>query len=112
MKKSEFRALIREEIKKVLHEEASPVYDEKEAIKMILDPGNKIESKLNGINGYENIELGGPLSASGLGSVYIYFTNKKAAIYGAAVLSNLVPGPEYEKMIKVGNGYAVIEIQA
>lgn len=93
-------------------------YGEEEAIKMIWDdPGGKIESKLKGINGYESIALGGPWDGA-FGKTYppagisIYFKNKKAAIYGAAVLSNLVPGPEYEKMIKVGNGYAAIELEA
>lgn len=97
---------------------APMAYGEEEAIKMIWDdPGGKIESKLKGINGYESIALGGPWDGA-FGKTYppagisIYFKNKKAAIYGAAVLSNLVPGPEYEKMIKVGNGYAAIELEA
>lgn len=103
---------------KGLRETANTSYGKEEAIKMIWDdPGGKIESKLKGINGYESIALGGPWDGA-FGKTYppagisIYFTNKKAAIYGAAVLSNLVPGPEYEKMIKVGPGYAAIELEA
>ena len=117
MKKLEIQQIIKEEIKKVLKENAPMAYGEQEAIKMIWDdPGGKIESKLKGIYGYERIAVGPWDSAFGKSyppsSIYIYFTNKKAAIYGAAVLSNLVPGPEYEKMIKTGPGYAAIELKA
>lgn len=98
MTKQELRSLIKEEIKKVLNENAPTVYGEKEAIKMIWDdPGNKIENALKKMNkyGYESTVRG----KTGK-ELYIYFTSHASAKKGAIILSQLVPGPEYEKMIK------------
>ena len=96
MNKSELRTLIREEIQKILNE-ADTVHGEKEAIKMIwTDPGNKIESALKQIKGYESVVQGEPRGKA----LYIYFSNEQAAKKGAMLLSKLVPGPQYDKNIK------------
>lgn len=72
--------------------EAPTVYGEKEAIKMIWeDPGGKIESALKKISGYESVVQGASDK-----ELYIYFTNKSAAMKGAMLLQHLVPGPEYK----------------
>lgn len=72
--------------------EAGTVYGEKEAIKMIWDdPGNKIESALKKINGYESVAQGASDK-----ELYIYFSSKPAAMKGAMLLQHLIPGPEYK----------------
>lgn len=77
--------------------EAGTAYGEKEAIAMIWeDPGNKIESALKQVKGYESTVQGEPRGKV----LYIYFTNEQAAKKGAKVLSQLVPGPQYDKNIK------------
>ena len=97
MNKQELRYLIKEEIKKVLNENAPMAYGEKEAIKMIWDdPGNKIESSLQKIRGYESTVQGEPRGKV----LNVYFSNEQSAKKGAKVLSQLVPGPQYDENIK------------
>ena len=100
MNKKELISLIKEEVRSVLREEKQMSYGEKEAIKMIWDdPGGKIESELKKIRGYESTVQGEPRGRV----LYIYFTNKPAAIKGSRLLQHLVPGPEYKIRTEVGS---------
>jgi len=82
---------------KGLRETANTSYGKEEAIKMIWDdPGNKIESSLQKIRGYESTVQGEPRGKV----LNVYFSNEQSAKKGAKVLSQLVPGPQYDENIK------------